>query len=364
MVVSQIKKVVIVGPLPLPAGGMANQTLQLSKFLAEQAIDVDIVRVNSDYKPAWVAKLPVIRAFFRLLFYIVSLFKQLKSADVVHIMANSGWSWHLFAAPAIMIARLYNRPVVINYRGGYAQDFFDKSWFWVHLTLKHVQQIVVPSPFLQEVFGRFQQHAVVVPNVLNHTLFNPKNRCLSADSPHIIVTRNLEAIYDVTTAINAFALVAKQVDNVRLSIAGTGPEQAMLETLVKQLGLSKQVTFTGRLSPAQIANLYKSADVMINTSVIDNTPNSIIESLACGTPVVSTNVGGIPKLVNHQLDAFLVEVGDAEQIATHVLTLLNDEVCREQMVATGLKTIEKFYWHNVWQLLEACYQDAIKSFNK
>ena len=56
----------------------------------------------------------------------------IKSADVVHIMANSGWSWHLFAAPAIMIARLYNRPVVINYRGGYAQDFFDKSWFWVH----------------------------------------------------------------------------------------------------------------------------------------------------------------------------------------------------------------------------------------
>lgn len=377
---SKLNKVVIVGPLAPPAGGMANQTVKLAEFLRSEGVVVDIVRTNADYKPAFIGKLPVIRSFFRLASYKLSLFKQLKNSDVVHIMANSGWSWHLFAAPAIVIARILNKPVVLNYRGGYAQSFFEKSWFLVNLTLSKVQAIVVPSVFLQEVFNNFGKTAQVVPNVLDQNLFfvpdserRPdnlserhsgcylgRNPTPSINAAHLIVTRNLEAIYDVATVINAFSRIKKEFPQARLSIAGTGPELTSLEKQVINLKLEKSIAFTGRLSPEKMAQLYQSADIMLNGSTVDNTPNSIIESLACGTPVVTTNAGGIPKLVTHQHDALLIEIGDDMNMAEQAISLLRNEEQRVALIQNGLNTITKFFWPNVWLNLKVCYDEAIE----
>lgn len=356
----KLKKVVIVGPLAPPAGGMANQTKKLSEFLLSEGLMVDIVRTNQDYKPAFVGKIPAVRALFRLITYTLALFKQLKNADVVHVMANSGWSWHLFAAPAILIGRLLGKPVVLNYRGGYAQSFFQSSWFWINLTLKRVQAIVVPSPFLQQIFNEFGKKAQVVPNVLDQNLFFVDSQQEKNESPHLIVTRNLEAIYDVTTAINAFSLVKKQYPKALLSVAGTGPELNMLKQQVASLNLDDSVTFTGRLCPENMAKLYQQACVMLNTSTVDNTPNSIIEALACGIPVVTTNAGGIPKLVTHNYDALLVEIGDDKKMASEIMTLLNDASLKNTLIKNGLNTIAKFYWSNVWLKLKACYDDVIE----
>ncbi len=360
---SKLNKVVIVGPLAPPAGGMANQTQKLAEFLRDEGLVVEVIRTNADYKPVFIGKVPGIRAIFRLALYKLSLFKQLKSADVVHVMANSGWSWHLFAAPAIIIARLLNKPVVLNYRGGYAQSFFEKSWYWVNLTLKRVQAIVVPSTFLQEVFNDFGKTVQVVPNVLDQTLFHQRKSKSKTDidASHLIVTRNLEAIYDVATVIHAFARVKKEFPNAFLSIAGTGPERAALERQVTSYEIEKSVTFTGRLSPGEMAALYQSADVMLNASTVDNTPNSIIESLACGTPVITTNAGGIAKLVTHQHDALLVDIGDDKDMATQTIALLKNNQQRAVLIENGLRTIAKFYWPNVWLKLKACYDNAIAS---
>jgi glycosyltransferase involved in cell wall biosynthesis len=356
---SDYQKVTIVGPLPPPAGGMANQTKKLAEFLRSEGKKVQVVQVNASYKPAFIGKVPIARAFFRLLTYKITLLKQLRHTELVHIMANSGWSWHLFATPAILIARLYNKPVILNYRGGHAREFFDKSWFWVNLSLKRVQAIVVPSPFLEQVFSDFGKQALIVPNVLDRTLFTPKVDDTEAVIPHLIVTRNLEAIYDVASAIKSFAIVQKKFPKAKLSVAGTGPERAALEQLVESLNVVENVTFTGRLEPAEMAELYQNADLMLNTSIVDNTPNSIIESLACATPVVSTNVGGIPKLVTHQHDAYLVNAQDFEKMAEYAITILDNEEERLKLIQNGLSTISKFYWSNVWQKLNACYLQAI-----
>ncbi len=64
-------------------------------------------------------------------------------------MANSGWSWHLFAAPAIWVARIRGKPVIINYRGGEADSFFNKSFSWIKPSLSKADAIVVPSGFLE-----------------------------------------------------------------------------------------------------------------------------------------------------------------------------------------------------------------------
>ena len=110
-------RVLLVGPLPPPAGGMANQTQQLSRLLEAEGISARLVKTNAPYWPAWIARVPLVRALFRLVPYISRLWRSLPGVDVVHVIANSGWAWHLFAAPAIQIAKARRRPVIVNYRG-------------------------------------------------------------------------------------------------------------------------------------------------------------------------------------------------------------------------------------------------------
>jgi glycosyltransferase involved in cell wall biosynthesis len=352
-------KVVLVGPIPPPAGGMANQTRKLRRFLIDEECDCQLVATNAAYRPNWAGKLPGIRALFRLIPYMLTLDKACKEADIMHVMANSGWSWHLFAAPAIVIARWNHIPVVINYRGGYAREFFEKSWFWVEKTLKKVQQVIVPSPFLQDVFADWQIKAGVVPNVLDDKLFVFKPKKEVPSNPHLMVARNLEQIYDVATAIRAFSIVKQQFPKATLSVAGSGPQLQMLKQLVEDLKLGDDVTFTGKLHIEQMAALYHNADMSINPSIVDNTPNSIIESLACGTPVVTTNVGGIPKLVTNNVDALLVAPQEPELMANAILQLLNNNNTRQQLVKNGLQTTMKFHWQNVKTILMRNYQAAI-----
>lgn len=354
----------LVGPVPPPAGGMANQTRQLKQLLEQDGVKVTLVAVNAPYRPALIAKVPGLRALFRLVPYLLQLYRCIGQAQLVHIMANSGWSWHLFAAPAIAIARLRKRPVIVNYRGGHAENFFATSWRSVHFMLRRASAVLVPSTFLQHVFSRYQQQSSVVPNILDHTVFYPAATptALSTSpisAPHCIVTRNLEAIYDIASAIDAFHLLQQTLPGATLTIAGSGPLLVSLQQKVAELGLTAAVSFAGRLNTAQMAALYRSADIMLNTSLVDNSPNSVIEAMACAVPVVSTNVGGIPKLVTHGKDALLTQPGNIRQMVDFMLQLLEQPQLRQQLVEHALQNSQRFHWQTVGQQLMQHYLAAI-----
>ncbi len=104
--------IALVGPLPPPAGGMANQTRQLAELLIGEGVTVRTIQTQPPYRPAWIGTIPGLRAGWRLLPYLYALWRGCRGAQVVHIMANSGWSWHLFAAPAVWIAKLRGAVVI------------------------------------------------------------------------------------------------------------------------------------------------------------------------------------------------------------------------------------------------------------
>ena len=339
----------LVGPLPPPSGGMANQTLQLAKLLRQENIHVDVVQTNASYKPKWIGKIPVLRAFFRLAFYIINLWNIAGRVDVFHIMANSGWSWHLFTVPAVWIAKLRSVPTVINYRGGEAEKFFSKSFKYVKPTLKACSRIVVPSRFLEEVFNKRGVTTQIIANIIDLDRFNSEDNVAKEFSPHLLVARNLELIYDNETAIRAFNEILATYPNAGLTIAGTGPELDNLQSLARQLGLLQKINFTGRVDTQQMPALYQSADIMLNPSRVDNMPNSILEALASGVPVVSTNVGGIPYMVEHESTALLVDAEDYMSMATAIRQILEDKQCQHKLVTSGLDLVKQFAWSEVSQ---------------
>lgn len=357
----------LVGPLPPPSGGMANQTRQLANLLASENIQVTLIQVNAPYYPQWIEKVKGLRAFFRLIPYLYKLWQSANSVQLFHVMANSGWSWHLFSAPAIWIAYLKNKPVIINYRGGKAEAFFNKSIFWIKPSLKKTSEIIVPSAFLKNIFEKRGFKATIVPNIidLDRFAFQTKEWIIPKvkNAPHIILTRNLESIYDNTTAIKAFSIVKKKFPYAKLSIAGSGPERSILEQLVESLNLVDSVVFLGRVDNITINQLYHKADVMINSSLVDNMPISILEALACKVPVVSTNVGGVPFLVKHDETALLVPPQEPQEIAKAIELILTNPEKTKKMVETGYEVVQQYSWDNVRLKLMEIYDHTLINYN-
>jgi glycosyltransferase involved in cell wall biosynthesis len=347
---------------------MANQTLQLARLLRGEDAVVELIQVNRPYRPGWIGRIKGIRAGFRLLPYLGHLWFSANRVQLFHVMANSGWSWHLFAAPAIWIARIKGKPVIINYRGGEADNFFDKAFFWVKPSLHRANAIIVPSGFLEAVFGKRGFSTDIVPNIIDLSRFgaeiHPASSTAEAGFPHIIVTRNLEPIYDNATALRAFSIVKRVFPTAKLTLAGSGPEGEALEALACRLGLADAVTFTGRLDNEGMAAVYRSADVMINPSLVDNMPISVLEALASGIPVVSTNVGGVPYLVEHEKTALLVPAQDPEAMAEAVLSLLNDPLKTKQMTQAGLESVQQYAWPNVRDSLFRVYGNVLDNSNR
>lgn len=352
-------RVLLVGPLPPPAGGMANQTRQLSRLLEAEGINVRLMQTNAPFWPAWVAKVPLVRALFRLVPYAARLWRSMPEADVVHVMANSGWAWHLFARPAIGIAKARRRSVIVNYRGGLAEEFLAGSAHSVKATLSGAR-LVVPSGFLQGVFRRHGIESQIIPNVVDVDRFRPANpaRSLTTDAPHIVVARNFEQIYGIDLALKAVALVARERPGVQLSIAGSGPEFAAMQRLARELGIADRTRFTGRLNVDEMAQLYQQADLVLNPSRVDNSPNSILESLACGVPVVSTNVGGIPFLVRHAETAWLTEPESPAALADGMLKVLSSPGLRRTLIVNGLDLARSCAWSVVRDQWLAAYRLA------
>lgn len=344
---------------------MANQTLQLARLLREEDVMVELVQVNRPYRPQWVAKLKGVRAAFRLLPYLAHLWRSAGKVQLFHVMANSGWSWHLFAAPAIWVARIRGKPVIVNYRGGEADAFFDKAFSWVRPSLHRTDAIIVPSGFLEAVFGKRGFRASLVPNIIDLSRFQADVRdetvpgADAADFPQIIVTRNLEPIYDNATALHAFRIVRKMFPSAKLTLAGSGPERQTLERLAASLGVAGAVTFAGRVDNESMAAIYRRADVMINPSLADNMPISVLEALASGVPVVSTDVGGVPYLVEHEKTAMLVPVHDPEAMANAILALLNNPAKAKCMAKAGLESVQQYAWPNVRGRLFDVYERVL-----
>ena len=350
-------RIALVGPLPPPAGGMANQTAQLAALLRADGAQVQLLAVNGPPLPPWLARIRYLRAALRLPIHLWRLWRAADTVDLFHVMANSGWSWHLQAAPALWIASLKGKPVLLNYRGGEAAAFLARSPRLVSWSLRRASAIAVPSAFLAGVFEAHGQTAHIVPNVLDLQRFRPgPPRPPPAGSPCILVARHLEPLYDNASAVRAFAIVREAYPAARLVLAGGGPQRAALAALAGALGVADGVAFTGPVDNAAMPALYHASDIVLNPSLADNMPISVLEALACGVPVVSTDVGGIPALLEDGVTALLVAPGNAPAMAQAILALLRAPARARALADAGRAHAASFDWAHVAPRLAAHYR--------
>jgi phenylacetate-CoA ligase len=286
-------------------------------------------------------------------------------------MANSGWAWHFFAAPALRAAHRAGVPAVLNYRGGDAERFFARSFAVVEKTLRTAAAVVVPSDFLRGVFARHGVAVDVVPNIIDLERFRPGSassnggglvrRSLREGGPRLLIARHLEPMYDVETGLRALQILRERYPSAVVDVAGSGPDRERLGRLSGELGIERSVRFLGQVDNEMMPSLYESADIALNPSLVDNMPISILEALASGVPVVSTSSGGIPEMVKDGEEAVLVSPGDPEALANAVIALWEAPDRRAALRAAGLRKAGTFGWGSVREEWRRVYEGVTES---
>lgn len=354
-------KIAIVGPLPPPFGGMAVQTELLSQRLRSEYLSVSMIQTNAALRMRWIKRIRYVRAVVSFLIYTVALIIRIPRSDLVHIMANSGLSWHLSAVPAILAATFFRKPIVMNYRGGGAGKFFRQSWRRIEKNIHRAAKIIVPSQFLVEVFSRYGVDTLVVPNLLDSSLFDTTgSNPVKTDAPHLVTVRNLRRICGNDIAIEAMRLIKREFPAARLSIVGTGPEDERLRMMTGAYSLADSVVMMGQLERAQVAALMKTADILLNPSRIDNSPNAVIEALACGLPVVAAEVGGVPYMVANRESAMLVPKDDYRALAHAAIEILRNPELASHLRQNGKVVARKYCWESVRIDLGKVYADVLR----
>lgn len=345
---SQTKlRVLIVAPSFGILGGQSVQAARLLERLRnEPLLDVGFLPINPRLPTGLhlLQKLKYVRTLVTSIAYVLSLLLRVYKYDVIHVFSASYLSFVLAPTPAILIGKLYRRKVLLNYHSGEAEDHLRRWRRTAIPTIRLVDSVVVPSEYLVRVFGSYGVKAIAIYNLIDTSKFRFRER--EPLRPVFLSNRNLESHYGVDRVLRAFAMVQEKVPDATLTIAGEGSQGRALKALAQDLNL-RNTTFIGQVDPGSIAEVYDAADIFLNGSEIDNQPLSILEAFSCGLPVVTTDAGGIPDIVENGKSGMVVARGDYAEIAGRAVRLLDDPALAKKIVEQARRECLKYSWEAV-----------------
>jgi L-malate glycosyltransferase len=340
-------RILLVAPSLDILGGQAIQASHLlSRLATDDAIRISFLPINPRL-PSILSKLQRIkylRTIVTSVLYIALLLLRVPRYDVIHVFSASYFSFVLAPTPAILISKLFRKKVVLNYHSGEAEDHLNRWRRTAIPTLELADVIVVPSGYLVDVFARFGLRAFSIPNIVDMYRFAFRKR--NPLHPVFLTNRNFEPHYNVGCALRAYAIIQQRFPEASLVVAGDGKQRRQLQKLSQTLGL-RRVDFVGKVAPQEMPQLYDAADIYLNCSEIDNMPGSIIEAFASGLPIVTSDAGGIPYMVENEKSGLIVPAGNHRAVAAAAIRLLESPDFAAEMAENALQESRKYQWEAV-----------------
>ncbi|MBI2797614.1 MAG: glycosyltransferase family 4 protein [Gemmatimonadetes bacterium] len=350
-------RVLIVAPTPPPLGGQAIQARRLAERLPElPGLEVALLSVNPPLGGllGTLQRIKYVRTVVTSVAYWWSLLRTVPRYDVVHAFSASYWSFLLAPVPAMLVAKLFGKRVVLNYRSGEGDDHLG-NWRSAGWGIRLADRVIAPSGYLVDVFARHGFAAQAIHNFVDTSLIRHRER--TVPGTRFFANRHFEPLYNVACVVRAFAVVQRELPGAELTLAGDGSERPALERLVAELGL-RNVRFAGRVPMSEMAALYDQADVYLNAPNIDNMPGSVIEAFAAGLPLASTDAGGIPYIVTDGVTGLLVPVGDHEALGRSALRLVREPGLAHRLsTAAYAESQARYVWPAVRERWVALYRE-------
>lgn len=255
--------------------------------------------------------------------------------------------------PCVMVTHgdIFDRP-----KGTYDPRL---TWFYRRVTppaYRRTDLVIALSPHMASLAkrgGALPERVVVIPNGIDPAEIGlvddpyPRARPASARLELLYVGR-LSIEKGVDVLIGSAGLLTANGVAYRLRIVGAGPEEDRLRLLVARSELDGAVEFLGPVPRLALGALYRSADVVCVPSRSDTLPTVVLEALASGRPVLGTDVGGIPFMVNHGQTGWLVPPGDPSALADRVQRIAVDPLALSEMsLAARLEAAKRFNWEDI-----------------
>jgi L-malate glycosyltransferase len=184
-----------------------------------------------------------------------------------------------------------------------------------------------------------------------------KNRIAKKNEKVITHISNFRKVKRIQDVLKAFKIINDSIPS-KLVLVGDGPERAKMERLSRELNISKDVNFLGNLkSTKEVLNI---SDLFMLPSSSESFGLAALEALACGVPVIATNKGGIPEVVEHGKSGYLSKVGDFKDMSKNAISILNDEKNHLEFKNNAIDSAKKFDIHRILPLYERIYKKSLE----
>lgn len=284
-------------------------------FLAEKLAEHDWQIITTSSK---------VNQFLRLIDMLVSIWRHRKTYQLAQIDVFSGKAF-IIAQCCSWLLKMIHKPIVLTLHGGGLVGFAESHTKQIKRVFERATKIVTPSPFLQLSLKSFHENIIFIPNPIEisdaifRVRLNPK--------PILIWVRAFHQIYNPMLVVKLASLLSTDFPNLEFLMIGPDKGDGSLARVkneITSLGLERQFKFIGGVKHDEIPTWLDKADIFINTTNFDAAPRSVLEAMANGLCVVSTNVGGVPYIIENGKEGLLVPPDDPKAMAEAIKEILID----------------------------------------
>lgn len=285
--------------------------------------------------------------FFRLVLHIFSY-------RIVLIPLLGGKKSLMFAYAISLFNKLFKKKSILIIHGGSVPGLINQNPAPYLKLFAKQNAIVCPSAFIHNALKTHAVNSTIIPNVLDlsNYPFQHKNDFSSC----LLWMRTFEAPYNPLMAVRVLYLVRQHIASATLIMAGHDVDLLnQTKHLANQLNVLEFIHFPGYISLEEKIRLVNQCGLYLCTNTIDNAPVSVIEMMALGLPVISTNVGGLPYLIQNNHNGFLVEDDNAEQMASSIVQLLQQPAKLKEVAKNAFEYAQEFDAPNVYKKWESLF---------
>jgi glycosyltransferase involved in cell wall biosynthesis len=289
-----------------------------------------------------------------------TVWKNRRSCDVIHLDVYSGPAF-LWAEWVSRLAKLLDKPLILTLHGGNLPEFARKHPRRILRLFSRANVVTAPSPYLADALKKFKRDIQVIPNPLELEAYQYKER--KKPKPLLIWLRTFHWIYNPKLAVQVLGRIKSSLPHARLTMIGPDKDGTLAEVRAdaRRLGVLDKITFTGGVAKSEVPRLLSAGDIFLNTTTIDNSPVSVLEAMASGLAVVSTDVGGMPYLIENERDGLLVPSGDAEAMAQAVTRLLGESGLAARLGRNARKKAEDYSWAAILPRWEKLFTEVTRA---
>jgi glycosyltransferase involved in cell wall biosynthesis len=281
----------------------------------------------------------------RLLHMIWSFFRNFNKYELIIVDVYSTQNFW-YAVIIALLAKIFSKPYITILHGGDLVNRISSTGKISLFLLKNARVNISPSTYLHNfILEMGFSNIRYIPNPI--FIQNYPYKLREQLQPSLLWVRAFDEIYNPKLALEVLELILKDFPEAKLCMVGPSKDKSIAECKLyaKQKGLP--VNFKGKMKKNNWIALAKEFDVFLNTSNIDNMPVSVLEAMALGLPVVSTEVGGIPYMIKNKVNGILVPPDDPGQMSMAVKQLLLNFELSKSLVENARSMAVKCDWSSI-----------------